>query len=435
MGLETDLKTGANPPPVGRAAEHATPAAKKPVVRLPVVQQPRLDVAPDAYAPTGGQAKAPAPRGGTAEEVESLVAMREWVKNSQEAFTYNGGNIRLDDQARVIFSDLTMEQVPIAQALSSDPAQQKRLAEFRTDWPGGKDPLAPVGGYVRLAESGELKLRIAAMEEVRQKDEVGVFKAGRGGLKIGGYNLNVGEEREISGTQGSGTVYFSNCNMSCVFCQYGDISQMKGGVKQTPEDLANMFLELQARGAHNIQLMTPSHYAVEILQALELAVPAGLSIPLVYNTGGHEDLEAIKLLDGVVDVYLPDAKFGNDAAGKRYGRVEGYAEINRAAIAEMFRQVGKLATDERGVVTKGVLVRHLVMPGDAADSAGVARSLAEISKDLDVHVLYGWQPTFRTFQFDEIHRNVTPEEMAAARQAFREAGLEIPERSHQETGV
>jgi putative pyruvate formate lyase activating enzyme len=364
-----------------------------------------------------------------------LAAQREWASRSQDAFTYNQSSVRLDDQGRVAFADLTMELVPVAAALSSDPNQRARLAEFRTDWPGGRDPLAVVAPYVAMQECGELARRIGRLKEIRERDELGVFRAGRGGLRIGGANLNVGEEREVSGTHGSGTVYFAGCNMKCGFCQYGDISQMQGGVRQTPADLAEVFLRLQARGAHNLQLMTPSHYAVEILEALELGVPRGLSLPLVYNTGGYEDVAALRELDGVISIYLPDAKFGNDAAGKRYGGVERYVAANRAAIAEMWRQVGKLSLDPRGVAVRGVLVRHLVMPNDAADACGVARSLAEVSTELDVHVMAGWQPTFRTFQALEIHRDVTAVELAAASDAFRRAGFTIPERGHEETGV
>jgi putative pyruvate formate lyase activating enzyme len=358
---------------------------------------------------------------------QSLIQIRTFVEESKEELTYNGGgDVRLGLDGTVSFSDLTMEMVPLALGMATDARQKARLLELRTDWPGGADPLMPEASYVRLVKSGEIDRRIAELEKIRAKDEFGIFRrAGNRPLAIGGYNLNVGEEREISGTQGSGTVYFSGCSMKCSFCQYNDIAQRKGGVEHSVNDLARVMLDLQERGAHNIQLMTPSHYVVEVVKALKIAAEQGLRIPLVYNTGGMEDLRALEQLEGIVDVYLPDMKFGTDEAGLRYGRVEGYVENTQAAIREMFRQVGNLKVDDRQVATKGVMVRHLIMPDDVAKARPIAQFLASVSKDLAVSVLDQWTPTHLAYQTPEINRKLTEKEIDRAVRVFRTAGLHV----------
>jgi putative pyruvate formate lyase activating enzyme len=361
------------------------------------------------------------------EEKRALLELRGFNDSAAGRFTYNsGGNIIVDPSGAVSFSDLTMELVPLARTLNADEAQRRRLAELRVDWPGGPDPRQRTASYVELVKNGEIDRRISEMREIRARDRFGLFaRAGAKELKLGGYNLNVGEERAISGTQGSGTIYFSSCSMKCSFCQYADIAQMKGGVSQKPEDLARMMLELQERGAHNIQLMTPSHYAVEILEALKIGAERGLRIPLVWNSGGMEDLDALRALEGVVDIYLPDLKFGSDASGRRYGRVEGYLENTLAAIREMYRQVGPLETDAREIATRGLAVRHLVMPANAAESDRVAEALSAIAKDIPVSLLGGWVPSHAAFQTPEINRKLTDEEYRTAHGAFSRAGFRV----------
>lgn len=417
------LADGTGTPPV---VAQTAGVSKKKRVELPVVDK-REEAPPCSHHAPLSKA--------TPTERQSLVDLRSRVNANEGKYTYNAGKIDVLPDGRVSFVDLTMDQVPLAMAMSTDEKQQARLSEFRVDWPGGADELQRPGSYVELAKSGELRQRIEALKEIRAADKAGAFKrAGVKSLKIGGFNLNVGEEKPISGTQGSGTVYFSGCGMSCNFCQYNDISQLKGGADTKVRELSEIMLNLQDRGAHNIQLMTPSHLMPEILEAVEMAAKKGLKIPLAYNTGGYEDLDALKQLDGVVDIYMPDFKFGTDEAGKRYGRVDGYAENAKAAIAEMVRQVGSLHTDERGVATHGVLVRHLVMPNNSARADEVAKALASISPDLEVHLMDQWTPGHLTFQTPEIHRPVTREEYAEAVKIFREAGFKIEE-NHAETGV
>jgi putative pyruvate formate lyase activating enzyme len=413
--------------------------AKKPA--LPVLQAGVVPGALDQVSKGQGCAAFPAGHGQanvskpSAAERQSLVDLRAQITSNEGKYTYNAGKIDILPDGRVSFVDLTMEQVPLAMVMTTDDAQRARLSEFRVDWPGGKDPLQVEGSYVKLAKSGELKERIAKLKQIRDEDKIGAYKrAGVKSLKIGGYNLNVGEEKALSGTQGTGTVYFSGCSMGCNFCQYNDISQLKGGADTKVKELANILLDLQDRGAHNIDLMTPSHLMPEILEAVDQAAKKGLTIPLAYNTGGFEDLDALKQLDGIIDIYIPDAKFGSDEAGKRYGRVEGYFDNNHAAIAEMFRQVGKLDLDERGVARKGVLVRHLVMPNDVAKAEEIAKSLASISTDLHVNLMEQWTPGHLTFQTPEVHRPITHEEFEAAVAAFRKHGFQI-EDTHAETGV
>lgn len=376
---------------------------------------------------TGAAERRPYAKAGL-DEKSSLLGLRAHARS--EGLSYDQGSLHLSAEGRLSFVDLTMEQVELAQLMCLDPGQQGRLAELNTRWPGGADVGRP-GSYVELAKSGGLDAKIERLKEIRSKDAFGVFRRGRGPLRIGGKNLNVGEEREISGQQGTGTVYFSNCSMACSFCQYADIARMKGGDDIAVKDLARSFLELQDRGAHNIQLMTPSHFVVEILEAVKMAATEAkdlgfdedLKIPLVYNTGGYEDLDALRELEGVVDVYLPDVKFGSNEAGRRYGGVEGYWDNVQAAVREMHRQVGDLETDERGVATRGLLVRHLVMPNDAADTRAVAGFLGSVSKTLAVNVMDQWTPTYLSFRTPEIHREVSADEAKTARAAFEAAGL------------
>jgi putative pyruvate formate lyase activating enzyme len=336
---------------------------------------------------------------------------------------------------RVALRDVSMELKPIIRELSPTRRQTARLEEIEER--GSIDRIIRPASYVALEASGELSKRIEQLRAIREIDRFGVFKkAGGAPLRIGGYNLNIGEEREISGVHGSGVVYFGGCSMKCRFCWYADIAQLSAGKRVTPEALAEIFLELQARGAHNIHLMTPSHFVGEIVEALSIAAKSGLQIPLVYNTGGFEDLDALRALDGIVDIYLPDAKFGTDAAGKRYGGVDGYAKNNQAAIREMFRQVGNLALDDRGVAHRGVLVRHLVMPGNHASAERIAEFLASVSSDLHVSLMNQWTPDHLSFLTPEVNRPVTKSEYRGTLEIFRNAGLSnVRDQSRQSVGL
>lgn len=235
-----------------------------------------------------------------------------------------------------------------------------------------------------------------------------------------------GEERPLVGRGGSGTVFFSCCNLSCVYCQNADISAHDRGEELNAEELAEVMLSLQRSGCENINLVSPSHLVAQILEALVPAVERGLTLPLVYNTGGYDAVDALSLLDGVVDIYMPDMKYGDppaDRAGRASG-VEDYTARNQAAVLEMHRQVGDLVLDERGVARRGLLVRHLVLPEDLAGSAETARFLARrVSLHTYVNVMDQYRPHHRAGEVPALRRRPTAEEYRAAVTAFRRAGL------------
>ncbi len=211
---------------------------------------------------------------------------------------------------------------------------------------------------------------------------------------VSSYNAHHGEEPPISGTRGSGTIFFSHCNLSCCYCQNWPISQLGQGQEVTVERLAGMMMELQQRGCHNINFVTPSHMTAQILMALEIAVPQGFNLPLVYNTSGYDSLDSLKLLEGVIDIYLPDIRYTDPRAAERYSGAGDYPAVNQAALKEMWRQVGELQLDDQGIAFRGMLVRHLVLPNGLSQTKEALKFLAgEISPQgasvPDVPVLSG----------------------------------------------
>ena len=233
-----------------------------------------------------------------------------------------------------------------------------------------------------------------------------------------------GEEAPLVGRSGSGTIFFGGCNLGCVFCQNWTTSRRQDAVEVSVERLAEMMVGLQKAGCHNINLVTPSHMVAQILAALELAVPLGLTIPLVYNTSGYDRAETLRLLDGVVDIYMPDVKFMRPETGARYAQAPDYAETARDAVREMHRQVGDLTLDAGGVAARGLLVRHLVMPGGLADTRDACRFLArEVSRDTYINLMAQYRTCGEAFRFQEIARRITPAEFTAAVSIAREEGL------------
>jgi putative pyruvate formate lyase activating enzyme len=257
----------------------------------------------------------------------------------------------------------------------------------------------------------------------RTTGELGVCRSGVN-AKVASSNLHYGEEPAISGVRGSGTIFFSNCTMKCCYCQNWPISHKGNGVETDASGLAKMMLTLQARGAHNINFVTPTHYMPQILEALAVAVEGGFSIPIVYNTSGYETLEALRLLDGIVDIYLPDMRYALDADAKKYSRAKGYTAYNKMAIKEMFRQVGLLQTDEMGIAVKGLIVRHLVLPGGISGTEEIMRFLAEeVSKYVSISLMDQYFPTYRAVELPEINRKITSEEYQAALEIMDKYGL------------
>jgi putative pyruvate formate lyase activating enzyme len=233
-----------------------------------------------------------------------------------------------------------------------------------------------------------------------------------------------GEEAPLVGWKGSGTVFFAGCNLNCDFCQNWDISQGDGGEEMSAKELAAVFLSIQNMGCHNLNLVTPTHVAGQILEALALAVERGFSLPLVYNCGGYESLETLRLLEGVVDIYMPDLKFTAGEPARKYCRAADYPQVVRAAISEMHRQVGDLLLDERGLARRGLLVRHLVMPEDLAGSEEAARFLAALSPATYVNVMAQYRPCYLALEHPELCRRITSVEYRRAVECMQAAGLE-----------
>ncbi len=294
-------------------------------------------------------------------------------------------------------------------------------------------------GYLGLHRSGELAERgraaLAALSMCRLCPRAcGVDRsdAGRGVCGAGvdpvvaSWNVHPWEEPPISGTRGSGTIFFSGCTGKCCFCQNYPISQYGYGNRVSCERLGEMMLELQGRGCHNINFVTPTHFVPQILAATDHAAGRGLHIPLVYNTSGYETVATLRLLEGVIDVWLPDAKYTDDAVARRLSGFPGYVAHNRAALREIFRQVGdRLVLDEDGIARRGMIIRHLVLPHGLADTSGVLRWIAaELSPRVHVSVMDQYFPAYKAVDDPELGRKLTSEEYEAALDAFESAGLE-----------
>lgn len=241
---------------------------------------------------------------------------------------------------------------------------------------------------------------------------------------------HMGEEAPLTGRHGSGTIFFARCNMHCQFCQNHDISQADAGEPVEPEQLAGLMLRLQAMGCHNVNFVSPSHVIAPIIAAVEIAAQAGLSIPLVYNTGGYDSLAGLALLDGIIDIYMPDMKYGDSAIAHRYSHVRNYWEVNRAAVKEMHRQVGDLRLDENGLAYRGLLVRHLVLPAGLAGTAKVLEFIArEISTETYLNLMGQYYPCYRASERPELARPITAAEYREALDIARRLGLTRQDRS------
>ena len=294
----------------------------------------------------------------------------------------------------------------------------------------------PAPSYLTLHASGELGRRVdeavAALRSCevcprncrvdRLADRARVCATGRL-ARVSSYFPHFGEEDCLRGERGSGTIFFSFCNLKCVFCQNHDASQAGDGDEVTPRRLAEMMLELQAIGCHNINFVTPEHVVPQILEALPLAIEGGLRLPLVYNTSAYDSLESLRWMEGVVDIYMPDFKVWSKHSAIRYLKAKDYREVACRVLREMHRQVGPLQLDERGLARRGVLVRHLVMPGLLDETREILRFLAEVSHDTYVNVMGQYRPEYRAVEYPEIDRRPTAEEMATARRHFDAAGL------------
>ena len=257
----------------------------------------------------------------------------------------------------------------------------------------------------------------------RLANKEGYCRTGRYSL-VSSFGPHFGEERPLVGREGSGALFFAGCNLGCVFCQNEDISHGMKGRAVRDEELANMFLALAKYGCHNLNLVTPSHVAPQILSALALALENGFNLPVVYNTGGYDSAETLALFDGVADIYMPDVKFNDAGVADRFAQAPDYPQVARAALKEMHRQVGDLEIDARGIARRGLLVRHLVLPFGLAGTAEVMNFLAaEISPRTYVNIMGQYRPCFHAYQFDQLSRRPTMVEIDQAVALAKEAGL------------
>ncbi len=295
----------------------------------------------------------------------------------------------------------------------------------------------PRPAYLALGD-GELRRRAEALREIyracrlcprkcgvnRLKGERGVCR-GTARAKVHSAHPHFGEERPLVGRGGSGTIFFSNCNLRCVFCQNWEIAHRGDGEEISDDTLGRMMAGLQAQGCHNINLVTPTHYAPNIVAALRTAIRIGLSIPLVYNCGGYEPVEIIRMLDGIVDIYLPDFKYTDNAMAEKYSSgARGYAEIAAAAVEEMHRQVGELVVDAHGIAVRGLILRHLVLPENIAGTDKLVVWVAQkLSRSTYVNIMPQYRPEHRAREFPALARRITPTEYIQAVRWAHDAGL------------
>ena len=293
--------------------------------------------------------------------------------------------------------------------------------------------------YLKLHKTGELKKRAeelwAIMESCelcprrcgvnRHKGMSGVCQAPGTTLVISASHPHFGEERPLVGKGGSGTIFLTHCNLRCVFCQNWEIANLGRGTERNIDDFASMMLELQEIGCHNINLVTPTHYSAHILKAIDIAAERGLRLPIVYNTSGWERLEIVKLLDGIVDIYLPDFKYwDSDMSAKYSDGAESYPEMTAKAILEMHRQVGVAKPAKDGIMQRGLMIRHLVMPSNTGGSEKVMEWIAgNLPKDTYVNIMVQYSPVFKAYDYPELSRRITKKEYIKVVEKAKDLGL------------
>jgi len=294
-----------------------------------------------------------------------------------------------------------------------------------------------VPSYIPLYQSGEFSKRVESLKEFlrecrlcprkcrvdRLNGEIGYCKAGAD-LTVSSAFPHFGEEAPLVGHHGSGTIFLTHCNLRCVFCQNYDISHQGAGDHVTPSDMARAILKLQKLGCHNINFVTPTHYVPQIVASLAEAIPMGLRIPIVYNCSGYESIEVIRLLDGIVDIYMPDAKLMDDKYSLKLCNAPDYPSVLEEVLKEMHRQVGDLTVNSKGIAERGLLIRHLVMPEGVASSREVFEFIAnELSLDSYVNIMDQYHPEYRAHEYPEIGRRISHKEYLEAVQLAKGLGL------------
>ena len=294
-----------------------------------------------------------------------------------------------------------------------------------------------MAAYLELCHSGKLKERIKLARALLQnchlcprhcsvnrlEGKVGVCRTPYE-VTVSSYGPHFGEEAPLVGRHGSGTIFFANCNLRCLFCQNYSISQLGEGEKASKEELAYMMLSLQTQGCHNINLVSPTHVVPQILEALEIAAESGLRLPLVYNSGGYDSVETLNILDGIIDIYMPDMKYSDERVAKELSGIENYPSVNRAAVKEMHRQVGDLKIDEEGVAQRGLLVRHLVLPHGLAGTEEVVNFVSkEISPNTYINIMAQYHPGYKAYDIPGLARPISRAEFQEAVELAQQAGL------------
>lgn len=295
---------------------------------------------------------------------------------------------------------------------------------------------SPLPSYLNLSQS-VLSERVNALGDILKKCtlcprdcEVDRVAGEKGFCRTGilpfisSYGPHFGEERPLVGRFGSGTIFFGNCNLGCIYCQNYTISHLGEGLEVSFEKLADIMISLQNQGCHNINLVTPTHQVPMIVKSLVIAIDKGLRVPIVYNCGGYEAIETLKLLDGIIDIYMPDFKYFDPEKGLKYSKAKDYPEFARLAIKEMHRQVGDLVINKEGIAVKGLLVRHLVLPEGIAGTEEVVRFIAEeISKNTYINIMDQYHPCFKAFDHPPLNRRITRKEYEEAIKIAIKAGL------------
>jgi putative pyruvate formate lyase activating enzyme len=293
-----------------------------------------------------------------------------------------------------------------------------------------------IAAYLKLPRE-KLREKIRLAEEIlksctlcprncevdRTAGELGFCRTGNKPF-VSSWNPHFGEEAPLVGRHGSGTIFFTHCNLGCLFCQNWTISHLDEGSIISFEALANIMLTLQSYGCHNINFVTPTHQVPMILRALEIAIDRGLKVPLVYNCGGYESIETLNILDGIIDIYMPDFKYADSEPAMKYSKAKDYPSVAKAAIKEMHRQVGYLIMDSRGIALRGLLVRHLVLPAGLAGTEEIVRFLVEeISPNTYTNIMAQYYPCFQADEHPPLNRRITNEEYIRAVRVAQDAGL------------
>jgi putative pyruvate formate lyase activating enzyme len=290
--------------------------------------------------------------------------------------------------------------------------------------------------YLQLYESGELSKRMEKLYNIlescelcprkcqanRLEGEKGYCRAGTE-LRVSSYGPHFGEETELVGLHGSGTIFLTNCNLLCVYCQNYEISHLGEGEVRAEEEVADYMLRLQTMGCHNINFVTPTHFTPQLVKATAMAAGKGLRLPIVWNCSGYENVETIELLDGIVDIYMPDIKYSDNEASERYSHAADYFERCQEAVQEMHRQVGDLRLDARGIACRGLLIRHLVLPNSLAGSGEVLKFVASLSKDIYINLMAQYRPCGEAYQYKELNRRPTSTEYSNVVAVAKKLGL------------